>query len=89
MLSAYSIEVLEAGREAGGVLIITVKEALATKSNLQKLSEILTKNPGPVEVQIKMQNGGDSKHFLLPQRISIGHDLFGEIKALLGQDAVN
>jgi DNA polymerase-3 subunit alpha len=89
MLSAYSIEVLDAGREAGGVLIITVKEALATKSNLQKLSEILAKNPGPVEVQIKMQNGGDSKHFLLPQRISVGHDLFGEIKALLGQDAVN
>ena len=89
MLSAYSIEVLEAGREAGGALIITVKEALATKSNLQKLSEILTKNPGPVEVQIKMQNGGDSNHFLLPQRITVGHDLFGEIKALLGQDAVN
>jgi DNA polymerase-3 subunit alpha len=89
MLSAYSIDVLEAGREMGGVLIITVKEALATKNNLQKLSEILTKNPGPVEVQIKMQNGGDSKHFLLPQRISVGHDLFGEIKALLGQDAVN
>jgi DNA polymerase-3 subunit alpha len=36
-----------------------------------------------------MQNGADSKHFLLPQRISVGHDLFGEIKALLGQDAVN
>jgi DNA polymerase-3 subunit alpha len=89
MLSAYSIDVLEAGREMGGVLVITVKEALATKNNLQKLSEILTKNPGPVEVQIKMQNGGDSKHFLLPQRISVGHDLFGEIKALLGQDAVN
>ena len=89
MLSAYSIDVLEAGREMGGVLVITVKEALATKNNLQKLSEILIKNPGPVEVQIKMQNGGDSKHFLLPQRISVGHDLFGEIKALLGQDAVN
>jgi DNA polymerase-3 subunit alpha len=89
MLSAYSIDVLEAGREQGGVLVITVKEALATKNNLQKLSEILTRNPGPVEVQIKMQNGGESKHFLLPQRISVGHDLFGEIKALLGQDAVN
>jgi DNA polymerase-3 subunit alpha len=89
MLSAYSIDVLEAGREQGGVLVISVKEALATKTNLQKLSEILTAHPGPVEVQIKMQNGGDSKHFLLPQRISVGHDLFGEIKALLGQDAVN
>jgi DNA polymerase-3 subunit alpha len=89
MLSAYSIDVLEAGREQGGVLVISVKEAMATKTKLQKLSEILAAHPGPVEVQLKMQNGGESKHFLLPQRIAVGHDLFGEIKALLGQDAVN
>lgn len=89
MLSAYSIDVLEAGREQGGVLVITVREAMATKTKLQQLSEILSAHPGPVEVQLKMQNGGESKHFLLPQRIAVGHDLFGEIKALLGQDAVN
>jgi DNA polymerase-3 subunit alpha len=89
MLSAYSLDVLEAGREQGGVLVISVKEAMATKTKLQKLSEILAAHPGPVEVQLKMQNGGESKHFLLPQRIAVGHDLFGEIKALLGQDAVN
>jgi DNA polymerase-3 subunit alpha len=89
MLSAYSIDVLEAGREQGGVLVITVREAMATKTKLQKLSEILSAHPGPVEVQLKMQNGGESKHFLLPQRIAVGHDLFGEIKALMGQDAVN
>jgi DNA polymerase-3 subunit alpha len=88
-LQAFSIDVLEAGREQGGVLVITVKEAMATKARLQKLTEILAKNPGPVEVQIKLQNGSETKHFLLPQRVGVGHDLFGEIKALMGQDSVN
>ncbi|MEY3561112.1 MAG: polymerase subunit alpha [Actinomycetota bacterium] len=89
MLQAFSIDVLEAGREQGGVLVVTVRESMATKTRLQKLSEILTLHPGPVEVQIKLENGGESKHFLLPQRVAVGHDLFGEIKALMGQDSVN
>jgi DNA polymerase-3 subunit alpha len=89
MLQAFSIDVLEAGREQGGVLVVTVREAMATKNRLQKLSEILTLHPGPVEVQIKLVNGGESRHFLLPQRVAVGHDLFGEIKALMGQDSVN
>ena len=89
MLQAFSIDVLEAGREQGGVLVINIREAMATKSRLQKLTEILQLHPGPVEVQIKLQNGGETKHFLLPQRVAVGHDLFGEIKALLGQDAVS
>lgn len=89
MLQAFSIEVLEAGREQGGVVVIQVREALATKTRLQQLTEILGRHPGPVEVQIRLQNGGESKHFLLPQRVAVGHDLFGEIKALMGQDSVN
>jgi DNA polymerase-3 subunit alpha len=89
MLQAFSIDVLEAGREQGGVLVVNIREAMATKSRLQKLTEILQLHPGPVEVQIKLQNGGETKHFLLPQRVAVGHDLFGEIKALLGQDAVS
>ncbi|MEY3587169.1 MAG: polymerase subunit alpha, partial [Actinomycetota bacterium] len=89
MLQAFSIEVLEAGREQGGVVVIQVREALATKTRLQQLTEILGRHPGPVEVQIRLQNGGESKHFLLPQRVAVGHDLFGEIKALMGQDSVS
>jgi DNA polymerase-3 subunit alpha len=89
MLQAFSIEVLEAGREQGGVVVIQVREALATKTRLQQLTEILGRHPGPVEVQVRLQNGGESKHFLLPQRVAVGHDLFGEIKALMGQDSVS
>ena len=88
MLQAFSIEVLESGREQGGVLRLSIKESLATKDRLTKLAEILDIHPGPVEVQIKLVGSG-VKHFLLPQRVSIGHDLFGELKALLGPDAVD
>ena len=88
MLQAFSIDVLEAGREQGGVLKLSLKEALATKDRLSKLAEILDTHPGPVEVQIRLI-GAQVKHFLLPQRVSVGHDLFGELKALLGPDAVD
>jgi DNA polymerase III subunit alpha len=87
MLQAFSIDVLESGREAGGVLKLNIKESLATKDRLTKLSGILQSNPGPVEVQVRLI-GATTKHFILPQRVMVGHDLFGELKALLGSDAV-
>lgn len=87
-LQAFSIEVLDAGREQGGVLKLSIKETMANKSNLERLSQILDSHPGPVEVQVKLIGSG-VKHFLLPQRVAIGHDLFGELKALLGPDAVD
>ena len=88
MLQAFSIDVLESGREQGGVLRLSIKESLATKDRLTKLAEILDTHPGPVEVQVKLV-GATVKHFLLPQRVAVGHDLFGELKALLGPDAVD
>ncbi|MEY4989801.1 MAG: polymerase subunit alpha [Actinomycetota bacterium] len=87
-LQAFSIEVLDAGREQGGVLKLSIKESMANKTILEKLGSILDAHPGPVEVQVKLV-GANVKHFLLPQRVAIGHDLFGELKALLGPDAVD
>ncbi len=87
-LQAFSIEVLDAGREQGGVLKLSIKENMANKTILEKLGSILDSHPGPVEVQVRLV-GANVKHFLLPQRVAIGHDLFGELKALLGPDAVD
>lgn len=89
VLQGYSIEVLEAGREQGGVLQLKLTEALATKDRLIELATILEAHPGPVEVQVKLLSGGQTSHFMLPQRVSVGHDLFGELKALFGPDAVD
>ena len=87
-MQAYSIDVLEAGREQGGVLKLKINESLATKERLTRLGEILDANPGPCEVQVRLVGSAD-RHFILPQRVSVGHDLFGELKALLGTDAVS
>ena len=87
-LQAYSIDILDAGRENGGILKLSMSENMATKSNLLKLQQILDKYPGPCEVQVKLVSA-TPKHFMLQQRVEIGHDLFGELKALLGSDAVS
>ena len=88
MIQAYSIDVLDSGREDGGVLKLRIMENLATKERLLKLGAILDSNPGPCEVQVKLV-GSTDRHFMLPQRVAVGHDLFGELKALLGTDAVS
>ena len=87
-LQAYSIDVLDAGRENGGVLKLSIPETMANKTNLTKLQQILEKYPGPCEVQVKLVSA-TPKHFMLQQRVNIGHDLFGELKALLGPDSVS
>lgn len=87
-LQAYSLEVLDAGREKGGVLKLSILDAMATKEKLQKLQEILERHPGPCEVQVKLISAAP-KHFMLKQRVDIGHSLFGELKALLGPEAVS
>jgi DNA polymerase-3 subunit alpha len=88
MMQAYSIDILDAGREKGGVLRLKITDSLATKERLLKLGAILDANPGPCEVQVKLV-GATDRHFMLPQRVSVGHDLFGELKALLGTDSVS
>ena len=70
------------------MLKLSIKETMANKTVLEKLGAILDSHPGPVEVQVKLI-GANIKHFLLQQRVAIGHDLFGELKALLGPDAVD
>lgn len=89
VLQGFSIEPLEAGRETGGVLMLNLQEASATKQQLERLGVILDSHPGPVEVQVKLHARTGTSHFMLPQRVAVGHDLFGELKALLGPDSVS
>ncbi len=88
-LQVFSLDVLDAGREQGGIIQLSLRESMATRTRLEQLNAILDSHPGPVEVQIKLYGGAEPKHFVLPQRVAVGQDLFGELKALLGVDAVN
>jgi len=89
VLQGFAIEVIEPGRDRGGVLQLSLTEAMATREKLMQLATILDAHPGPVEVQVKLTASSGVNHFMLPQRVRVGQDLFGELKALLGSDAVS
>jgi DNA polymerase-3 subunit alpha len=89
VLQGFAIEVIEPGRDRGGVLQLSLTEAMATREKLMQLATILDAHPGPVEVQVKLTASSGVSHFMLPQRVRVGQDLFGELKALLGSDAVS
>lgn len=89
VLQGFAIDVIEPGRDRGGVLQLSLTEAMATREKLMQLATILDAHPGPVEVQVKLTASSGVNHFMLPQRVKVGQDLFGELKALLGSDAVS
>ncbi len=89
VLQGFSIETIEQGRDRGGVLQLSLTEAMATREKLMQLANILEAHPGPVEVQVKLTAPSGVNHFMLPQRVRVGQDLFGELKALLGPEAVS
>jgi len=89
ILQGFSIEIIEQGRDRGGVLQLSLTEAMATREKLMQLANILEAHPGPVEVQVKLTAPSGINHFMLPQRVKVGQDLFGELKALLGPEAVS
>lgn len=89
VLQGFSIETIDPGRDRGGILQLSLTEALATREKLTQLANILEAHPGPVEVQVKLSATSGTSHFMLPQRVRVGQDLFGELKALLGPEAVN
>jgi DNA polymerase III subunit alpha len=89
VLQGFSIETIDPGRDTGGVLQLSLTEAQATREKLMELANILEAHPGPVEVQVKLTSSAGVSHFMLPQRVKVGQDLFGELKALLGPDAVD
>ena len=89
ILQGFAIETIDPGRDKGGVLQLSLTETMATREKLTQLANILEAHPGPVEVQVKLAGNSGTSHFMLPQRVKVGQDLFGELKALLGPEAVN
>ncbi len=89
VLQGFSIETIDPGRDKSGVLQLSLTETMATREKLTQLANILKAHPGPVEVQVKLAGNSGTSHFMLPQRVRVGQDLFGELKALLGPEAVN
>ncbi len=87
-LSAYGVEVLEAGAEAAAApLDIRIPETEATREILLELDRILKEYKGPTEVYVTL-TGTEDKLFALPTKVRVSGELYGELKALLGRAAI-
>jgi len=87
--SAISMEVIDASREDGGVVTLSIRDSLATKQRMDQLRAILETYEGLVEVQLKLSGTEGDRHFLLPQRVKVCPELFGEVKQLLGAQSIS
>ena len=88
-LNAYSIDVLEAGGENNvAPLQIRIQSSTATRETLLELDRILRMYPGETEVYVTLLAPDEEKLFALPSRVQINHELYGELKVLLGRAAI-
>ena len=86
---AYSVETLDGATDGPDApLMIRLKANHATRELLEELNQTLRVHPGPTEVYITLLDGADEKLFALPARVAITGDLFGELKALVGREAL-
>jgi DNA polymerase-3 subunit alpha len=86
-VQAIELNTLEVARESGGLVKIQIREQFATKDRIAELNELLVRYPGEVEVQLTLSLG-TPQHFMLPHRVRVVPELFGEIKSMFGADAV-
>ena len=87
--SANSMEIIDASRDDGGVLTLNIRDSLATKQRMDQLRSILETYEGPVEVQLKLTGTDGDRHFVLPNRVQVCPELFGEVKQLLGAESIS
>jgi DNA polymerase-3 subunit alpha len=87
--SANSMEIIDASRDDGGVVTLNIRDSLATKQRMDQLRAILETYEGPVEVQLKLTGSDGDRHFLLPNRVNVCPELFGEVKQLLGAESIS
>ena len=86
-VQAIELNTLEVARESGGLVKIQIREQFATKDRIAELNELLVRYPGEVEVQLTLSLE-TPQHFMLPHRVRVVPELFGEIKSMFGADAV-
>ena len=67
-----------------GPLKLMLAETRATSTVIAELKEIFLRHPGDSEVHMTLTRSGSERIFELPDRVLVSHDLFGEIKSLLG-----
>ncbi|MFM7029791.1 MAG: OB-fold nucleic acid binding domain-containing protein, partial [Micrococcales bacterium] len=88
-ISAQSIQIIDVGAEADSPPVhLNLPAEEATREVLLELDRILRMYSGSTEVFITLTGGQEDQLFALPRRVAVGHEFFGEIKALLGKAAI-
>jgi DNA polymerase-3 subunit alpha len=89
-VSAFNIEVLEAGAEVTAAPVqIRIPAVEATRETLIELDRILRMYKGHTEVYVTLTGQGEDQLFALPSKVKVSTELYGELKVLLGRAALS
>lgn len=88
-LHAYSFDKLElsVGDDTGPVTL-AVAENRATERLLAELAEVFRRHPGQSEVRLRLLSSSGVRVFAVPHQVTVSSDFYGEIKSLLGPNAL-
>lgn len=89
-LSAYSVTVLDApaAGETQNKLHVRIDNEKANRETLERLNYIIQQNPGGSEFIITITANGNSRTYTLPQKVKYSVEFIGELKVLLGTNAI-
>ena len=91
-LQVSASEIIAVDTEAGhrGPVILTLQAARCVPAMMNRLKDVLTVHPGPVDVHLKLLNGERVTVVKLDDalRVTPTTALFGDIKALLGPGVI-
>jgi DNA polymerase-3 subunit alpha len=60
----------------------------ATTSVIAELDEILRRHPGEAEVELRVRHPDSVRVFTLPHRVTVSGSLYGELRRVLGPNAL-
>jgi DNA polymerase-3 subunit alpha len=85
-ISAQSLEVIDIGAEADAAPVqLSIPAIDATRETLEELDRILRLYSGSTQVFVTLTGQGEDQLFVLPRRVAVSHELYGELKVLLGK----
>ncbi|MGV1035197.1 MAG: DNA polymerase III subunit alpha [Microbacteriaceae bacterium] len=88
-LHAFSFDKLEltVGDDSGPVTL-AIAENRATERLLGELVEVFRRHPGTSEVRLRLLGSSGVRVFAVPHQVAVSSDFYGEIKSLLGPNAL-
>ena len=88
-LHAYSFTKLELSvSDDTGPVTLAIPENRATEVVLADLVDVFRRHPGDSEVRLRLLGGAGVRVFSVPHQVAPSADFYGEVKSLLGPNAL-